>query len=68
HGGGVLYRIDLTTKKLKTLYDFCQISEPYCADGAGPVGRVVPYSGSIFGVTAGGGGGLQPGVIYQYTP
>jgi uncharacterized repeat protein (TIGR03803 family) len=64
---GTLYRIDLATKKLRVLYSFCR--QGLCADGANPLGRVVQYGGSIFGVTlSGGSSSSSSGVIYQETP
>jgi hypothetical protein len=64
---GTLYRIDLTTKKLQKLHDFCR--EAQCVDGGDPLGRVVQNGGSIFGVASiGGTGSSDAGAIYQYTP
>ena|SRR5947209_19907527 len=42
---GTLYRIDLATRKMKVLYDFCH--PDFCTDGANPLGRLVQYGGSI---------------------
>jgi uncharacterized repeat protein (TIGR03803 family) len=72
YGDGLLYRINLSTKKLTAVWRFCSKDPLHCSDGRNPVGQLVQYGGRIYGVTALGGAaancnGFGCGVIYQVT-
>jgi uncharacterized repeat protein (TIGR03803 family) len=70
-GAGVLYQIELTTKKYKVLHSFCAVinDQQNCSDGSGPQKGVVAVGGSLFGVTGGGGNSnTSYGIVYELTP
>jgi len=55
--------------KHSVLHSFC--SATACSDGAGPSGLAFDKVGNLFGTTAGGGTGCQPGgcgTVYELTP
>ena len=62
--------------KLTTLYSFCSQGQPYCLDGAYPIGGVIQATdGNFYGTTSAGGAGyaLSPGIlsggtIFKITP
>ncbi|MBV9991488.1 MAG: hypothetical protein JOZ72_09360 [Alphaproteobacteria bacterium] len=62
----LLYKLDLSSSKLKVLHSFC--SEAQCADGSGAEANVViDAAGRIYGTTnSGGAAGF--GTVFQYTP
>jgi uncharacterized repeat protein (TIGR03803 family) len=58
HNGGVIYRLRFngTAWKYETLYSFCAQSD--CADGRGPIGRLIAdANGNFYGVTGFGANG-----------
>jgi uncharacterized repeat protein (TIGR03803 family) len=51
----------------RVLYDFCAKSA--CADGADPAfDLLLDASGNLFGVTADGGAGGKPGIVFKLSP
>jgi uncharacterized repeat protein (TIGR03803 family) len=71
NGAGVLYQIDLATKKYKVLHSFCAVinDQQNCSDGALPQKGVISVGDTLFGVTQGGGNtNTSYGIVYEVTP
>jgi uncharacterized repeat protein (TIGR03803 family) len=53
NGGGIVFSIDPSTRKLTVVYNFC--GRPKCADGADPFAGLVNVNGTLYGTTTEGG-------------
>jgi uncharacterized repeat protein (TIGR03803 family) len=68
---GTIFKIT-PAGKLTTLYNFC--SQPFCADGAQPIGQLIEVNGVFYGTTGSGGGGVNCnnengcGTVFKMTP
>jgi uncharacterized repeat protein (TIGR03803 family) len=50
------------------LHRFCPRSRAVCIDGAEPNSLIMDSAGNLYGTTSAGGGGSQPGVVFELTP
>lgn len=68
--GGVLFAVDPTTGKEKTLYSFC--SQQNCTDGAEPMAELLDVNGTLYGTTIFGGTGTNCGpgcgTVFSFDP
>jgi uncharacterized repeat protein (TIGR03803 family) len=51
---------------LATLYSFCAVNYPFCADGINPITLVWGGDGNFYGTTA--SGGANAGTVFKITP
>ena len=70
NGGGTVFEIS-PAGKLKTLYNFCNVtnSNGYCLDGGAPMGVLQTSDGNLYGMTYDGGTGLDNsgGTVFELT-
>ncbi|HEX4158821.1 MAG TPA: choice-of-anchor tandem repeat GloVer-containing protein [Rhizomicrobium sp.] len=62
---GVVFSIDAKTGKEKVVYGFC--SRQNCTDGGNPEGNLISVSGTIYGITY-GGGNAGDGTVFAFDP
>jgi uncharacterized repeat protein (TIGR03803 family) len=63
--GGTLFAIT-PEGTLATLYSFCAVNYPFCADGTNPITLVLGGDGNFYGATASGGD--NAGTVFKITP
>jgi len=67
NGYGSVFRVNVATKRLTTLYSFCRLTG--CSDGAYPRGGLVfDKAGNLYGVTTYGGGATNNGALFKIAP
>lgn len=66
NNGGTVFKLDLTTGTLTTLYNFC--SQTNCADGDNIWGGLVQGTDGNFYGTAAAGGANGDGTVFKITP
>jgi uncharacterized repeat protein (TIGR03803 family) len=69
NGCGTVFRVNVATGKLTTIYKFC--SQANCTDGGHPVAGLVYKAGAYYGTTETGGNGtsgLGAGTVFKLTP
>jgi len=67
NGYGSVFKVNVATKHLTTLYSFCRLTG--CSDGAYPRGGLVfDQAGNLYGVTTYGGGATNNGALFKIAP